>query len=189
VAARQPFETIFQQTLARPLGLPRATYFPSPQDKNIAVPGRKRGGRVEVNDRAPHLQDPHRLPLIGGSLYSTARESAAFARMFLNEGRAGTRQVLSPGAWRESTRRQYAGQDYALGWGLGGAGPGKQRAQTMNHNGALAGYRAVFHIDLAGGHFLVAHWTLADAAAGESAKRLAREIDKAWKAAAARLKK
>jgi CubicO group peptidase (beta-lactamase class C family) len=190
VAANKPFEAIFQQALARPLGLERATYFPGRHEKNIAVGGRKRAGRIEADSLAPHLQGAaHRLPLIGGSLYATARDIAAFARPFLDEGRVAGKQVLSTAAWRESTRRQYAGQDYGLGWVVGGSRGGKQRAQTLFHNGALASYRSVLHIDLAGGHFLVAHWTLADRAAKDKGQRLAKQLNKAWHAAAPQLKK
>jgi hypothetical protein len=72
-----------------------------------------------------------------------------------------------------------------LGWGLGGLGA-RQRARTLNHSGALASYRSVIHVDLAGGHVLVAHWTLADASS-KAAERLARRLTKAWQAAAPRL--
>jgi CubicO group peptidase (beta-lactamase class C family) len=186
VAAGKPFEALFQETLARPLGLKRTTYFPAVGEKNVAVGGRRVKGRLEADPLAPHRQGAaHRLPLIGGGLYSTARESAALAQLFLRQGRAGGREVLSPAAWQEITRRQYPGQDYGLGWHLGALGP-KGRARALDHNGSLASYRSVIRIDLAGGHFMVAHWTLSDPAAGQ---RLAGRLNKAWQTAAPRLRK
>jgi CubicO group peptidase (beta-lactamase class C family) len=183
VAGRKPFEALFRESLARPLGVERSTYFPAPTEKNIALGGRKTDGRVEADTRAPHLQgESLRLPLIGGSLYSPARETAAFARMLLNEGRSGRQEVLSAASWRESTRRQYPDQSYGLGWGLA-FGPTKgEHARSLNHTGALGCYRSVVHIDLAGGKILVAHWTLADPDSRETAGRLARQIDRAWAA-------
>jgi CubicO group peptidase (beta-lactamase class C family) len=180
VAGKMPFEDVLRKSLCRPLGLARTTYFPAREDKNVAVGGRKQGGTVQVDRQAPHLADPHRLPLIGGSLYSTAHETAAFARLVLNEGRHGKKRSFSADAWREMTRRQYPDQNYGLGWGmeLDGSGP----ATALSHGGALASYRSTLHLDLKGGHYLVAHWTLADASAPEK-EGLGGSLTRAWRAA------
>jgi CubicO group peptidase (beta-lactamase class C family) len=183
VAAGKSFELVLRESLARPLGMTRSTWFPSPAEKNVALGGRKTAGRIEADPQAPHVQGAAlRLPLIGGGLYSTARETAAFARMMLNEGRAGGKEVLSA-AYREASRRQYPDQSYGLGWHLAFSEAKAERAVALSHTGALASYRSVIKIDLAGGHALVAHWTLADPASGEGVKRVGRQLDRAWAAA------
>jgi CubicO group peptidase (beta-lactamase class C family) len=188
-ASGKSFEALFQETLARPLTMKRTTFFPDKTDKNVAVGGKPRTGDSDEDASIPHLLGAeHRLPLIGGGLYSTARETAAFARLYLNEGHARRKQVLSPAALRECTRRQYADQDYGLGWGLG-LGPGKKRVHTLNHGGSLGSARSVIHIDLAGGHFMVAHWTLADPSAPSAGGKVGGQLNQAWAVVAARLRK
>src|SRR5262249_52038316 len=115
--------------------------------------------------------------LVGGSLYSTAREASALARMVLNGGRAGGRPVLSRAAWGEMTRRPFPRQAYGLGWGVHQDDRGVTTA--LCHAGALAAYRSVIFVDLRGGRYLVAHWTLRGA--GE---RWGGRILKAWRLSA-----
>jgi CubicO group peptidase (beta-lactamase class C family) len=182
-AAGKPFDELLRPNLCRPLGLSRTTYFPDRGEKNIAVGGNRRGRRTGIDRHAPHLQgDPLRLPLIGGGLYSTSREMAAFARLVLNRGRVGRKQVLSPGMWREMTRRQYPEQDYGLGWGLT-FHAGQSRAVSLGHVGALAGYRGQIQVDLASGHFLVACWTAADASDQKAAAAVSGQLLTAWRKA------
>jgi CubicO group peptidase (beta-lactamase class C family) len=187
VASGKTFETLFQETLARPLGLERTTFFPDKAEKNIAQGGRPRKGGAE-DESLPHLLGAeHRLPLIGGGLYSTAKETAVFAHMILNEGRARGKQVLSPSAWQALARRQYANQDYGLGWGLH-FGPAKKRVGSLDHGGALGSARSVIHVDLADGLFMVAHWTLADPSS-EADKKVGEKLNQAWRTAVGRMRK
>ncbi len=160
-AAQTPFEELLQTRLAEPLGLARTTFFPPPDNTNVAVPGQQ-GPRAQIVAQvgAPHLlKSQLRLPLIGGSLYSTATETAAFARLVLHRGRLGDKPVLSEAAWQELTRQQFDNQGYGLGWSLT-----IRNGQTtaMRHTGALLGYRSLIAVDLTTGQYAVVHWTLSD---------------------------
>jgi CubicO group peptidase (beta-lactamase class C family) len=160
-AAERGFEQLLQTKFAQPLGLNRTTYFPSPREINIALPGTKGGvGRSSAYSGAPHmLRTRLKLPLIGGSIYSTAAETARFARMLLNRGKVGERTVLSPNSWAELTRQQFRGQSYGLGWGLTLDGG---EVSSMRHRGALLGYRSLIVIDFKNHQYTVVHWTLAN---------------------------
>jgi CubicO group peptidase (beta-lactamase class C family) len=66
------FEQILQERIGQPLAFRRTTYFPQSGDRNIASGSLNQG----INPATPHLSKPFRLPLIGGSLYSTVRDSS-----------------------------------------------------------------------------------------------------------------
>lgn len=160
VAAGKSFEQLLQERLCRPLGIKRVTYFPAADEANIAV-GYVRGpSGVRLNREAPHvLHEDLRLPLIGGSIYSTSHETARFARMVLAHGRHASGQIFSPETWNEYTRRQFAdAPPYGLGWTLT-LPEGSDQAVHVQHNGSLASFRSAIDIDLASGWFVVAHWT------------------------------
>jgi CubicO group peptidase (beta-lactamase class C family) len=174
LAAGKPFEELLQERLARPLGLRRTTYFPRPGDANVALPGK------EAPRPPSALGARLRLPLIGGGLYSTAAETAAFARMVLNRGRARGKAVLSPAAWQKIVHRPFPGQEYGLGWGLSFGPNASGPARSLAHTGKLGGCESSLHIDLAGGHYMVAHWTRVDAGGAPS---LYARLAGAWKKA------
>lgn len=185
VAVQKSFEEILQERLARPLGLTRTSYFPAPTEKNIAVGGRKQGNRTGLDGQAPLGQQPLRLALVGGSIHTTAREYASFARMIVNQGRASGKQILSGGAWREMTRRQFPDQPYTLGWTVE-FGP-QDRALGLRHGGSLASYRSLVQLDLRSGYYLVANWTLADSSMPEATEELPSQLLKAWRSMVGRL--
>ncbi|QDV51370.1 serine hydrolase domain-containing protein [Gimesia fumaroli] len=156
------FEELLQGRLCFPLGMKHTTYFPDiEQSANIACPGvRGSNGKLIAHQGAPHLLGKKlRFPLIGGSLYSTASDTAHFASMILNRGKKMQKQVLSREAWQFMTSQQYPRQRYGLGWGLT-----RQNGQTtaLQHSGALLGYRGLIHIDLEENQYVVVYWTLSD---------------------------
>jgi CubicO group peptidase (beta-lactamase class C family) len=154
-----PFASVFRDRIASPLGLRRTGYFFPNGEANVAVGGRRKGGRTVPHPDSPHLLGPDwRFALVGGSLYSTARETGRFARMVLNQGRLDGTVVLSKAAWGEFTRPKYDGGTYGLGWSLTAGKDGE--VTRLEHNGSLAGYRSLLLIDLAKGWFLVLHWTV-----------------------------
>ena len=177
-AAERSFEEVFQERIAIPLQLKRTTYFPRPDDANVAAGGAKVQGDVRPHPQTPHrLGDKLALPLIGGSLHSTAAETSRFARMILSGGTSGERTVLSPESMQELTRRQYDGQTYGLGWSLAHV---DGKLATMQHNGALFGNRSLLYLDVEHGTFAVVHWTLAEAG-GRQGQQLVRQFVEAAK--------
>ena len=160
-ASKQSFEQILQQRICQPLKLERTTYFPDRTDTNIALGAIRENGEPAAHPQTPHAQgDRHRLPLIGGSIYSTATETARFAQAMLNAGRTGNGRLVSKEGWGEITRQQFAEQPYGLGWLLKFD---DDRASSLSHSGALAGNRSLLYIDLARGRAVAIHWTLTDA--------------------------
>ena len=176
LAAGSEFEALLQSRIAGPLGMDRTTYFPVQGDPNVAAGGA---------DGRPHPQTPHvfgdelRLPLIGGSVYSTTEDLSRFARMILGRGAFGGTRVLSEASWGELTRRQTPPQkprDYGLGWGLT-IDEASDRPDWVGHNGALAASRATMEIGPASGRYLVVLYTLGpDGAAAQ--KRIGEAVRK-----------
>ena len=140
-AVREDFETLLQRRVARPLGWKRSTYFPSSKDRNVATGADASGA---AHPETPHLQGKqHRLALVGGSVYSTARELARFGRAMTEEGRG----LLPRAAFDQVVRPPFPGEPYGLGWALTIPG-GKEKAIASRHNGALAASRATLVVNL-----------------------------------------
>lgn len=162
VVADKPFEELLQTCVCAPAGMQQTTYFPNlAKTTNIARPGtRDQNGQTVPHPDAPHLLGQKlKLPLIGGSLYSTASDTAAFAKLILNRGKSSRKQVMSLKAWQFMTSQQYPGQGYGLGWGLTIQ---NRRTTALQHNGALLGYRGLIHIDLKSNQYAVVYWTLSE---------------------------
>ena len=166
VATNKDFEQLLQERIARPLGLKRTSYFPSPSGNNVAA-GAKLGSNGKRADPAtPHLLGADlKLPLIGGSIHSTARELARFSRMIINRGRFGATGVLPEDAWVEMTSRQAHAKllgkppnrmesDYGMGWSrLSSAG--SDRPTWITHGGALASSRSRLLVNLRNGYYVI----------------------------------
>lgn len=157
VAAGDSFEEIFQTRIGDPLSFRRTTYFPKSGDHNIASGSLNSG----INRATPHLSEPFRLPLIGGSLYSTVQESSRFARMILQRGRFGEASVLAPDSFATYLSLPFEGQPYGLGWSIREE---NGRATEISHSGSLASSRASMRINLDHGRFGLVFYTLADPA-------------------------
>ncbi|QGJ70972.1 Beta-lactamase domain-containing protein [Planctomycetales bacterium 10988] len=174
-ATSQSFEELLHRQLTDPLGMERTTYFPQETEQNIATPGMRTPQGIAPNETAPHrLGKALRLPLIGGSIYSTASELGLVARMILNKGKANGKTVLPPESLQDLKKPQYDEQNYGLGWVLV-----RRDGQTyiMHHNGALNGYRAFFQINFAKNQYVAVLWTLADESS-DASRRLATEIQR-----------
>jgi hypothetical protein len=104
-----------------------------------------------------------RLPLVGGSLYSTATATGEFARMMLRHGQAPEGTVLSEAIWKTIGQRPYPGQAYGLGWFLRRSKSGTTTA--LQHTGALASGRSLIEVHLKRNVFVVVHYTLVTALA------------------------
>ena len=113
VAAQQSFEQLLQLHLAAPLELERTTYYPDATDPNVASGGSN--GKADPN--TPHLTKPElKLPLVGGSLYSTAEETCRFLNMLVHEGLYGTERLMNEATWKTWLSRPYPDGNYGYGW-------------------------------------------------------------------------
>ncbi len=169
VASGKTFEDLLQSRIAKPLGLQRTTYFPAANDKNVAAGGRN----GKPNPATPHLAKPKlRFTLVGGSLYSTARESSRFLRMTAQRGEYDNNTVIKKKTWGEWISRPYDG-NYGYGWiSLGQEIPPTDRVLT--HSGSLASSRSCMIVSLKLGVYGAVHYTV-----GEGAKNLDPEIRRA----------
>jgi CubicO group peptidase (beta-lactamase class C family) len=108
----------------------------------------------------------YRLALVGGSVYSTARELARFARAMADGGRG----LMPEAAFQRVVRRPFPGQPYGYGWSLQ-LPKSSDTAVGLRHNGALAASRAALTIDLESGRYAVVLYSVAGAP-GEAEKRV-----------------
>jgi CubicO group peptidase (beta-lactamase class C family) len=169
-AMDQSFEDIFQTKIGQPLNLHRTTFFPNPSDPNIATGS----SNEELHPATPHLSEPFNLPLIGGSLYSTARDSSRFARMVIGKGCLGEVEILSETAFKDYSRLHFDGKSYGLGWSLKTQ---NRKTVELSHTGALAASRAAFRINLKSGMYVVALYTLTEpSVSADTGQRLAKAI-------------
>lgn len=159
LAAGKPFETLLQERICEPLGMKRTTYFPAVQFPSDEI-------ATGIPEKmSPHrLGKNHRLPLIGGSLYTTAEEMTLLGRA-ISEGWKGNADDLL-GVPREMIRdagnpRSKQSQ-YGLGWKVV-----KRNGETirLSHSGSLGSHRAWFAVDLAKGVSVAGCWTLSDSQA------------------------
>jgi CubicO group peptidase (beta-lactamase class C family) len=154
IAAGKAFNGILRDVLGNPLGMARTGYFVDKGEANVAVGGLRQAGGVIPHPVSPHLiGEEHRLALVGGSIYSTANEMSAFARLVVNQGRAGDKVVLPAETAVEFIKPQYKDQRYGLGWILTTTATGD--VTELWHNGSLAAYRAVMLIDWKHGSYIV----------------------------------
>lgn len=161
VAAGKSFNELLALHVTRPLKLSRTTYFPAIDEDNIAVGHTMLNGKLSVVSQTPHLlRKRHKLALIGGSIYSPAREAAEFARMLLHKGKAKNRKVLSPVEWKKMTtiRSPRPGGGYAFGLNVAvDANTGE--VLSVSHGGALFGSFSHIAVDFRTKRFGVVNFT------------------------------
>lgn len=153
LATQQSFEDILQQRLCVPLNLTRTTFFPFdrfPDDEIATGAGRS---------AAPHLlEENHRFPLIGGSLYTTAEEMTAFGQA-IGDGIAGRQTPLeiTPKLFQELTQPRSRQSGYSLGWSVL-----VQRGQAvrLSHSGSLQSYRSWIAVNPVKRISIAGCWTL-----------------------------
>ena len=158
VASGKSFEQLLQARVAGPLKLKRTTFFPTASEQNIAAGGTLKNGTVIPSAATPHLTKPQlRLPLIGGSLYSTAHDTARFTIAVAGQGRLGAVQIMTPSTWQLWTCRPYSDGGYGFGWGLSVR---NGKTIQISHTGALAGSRSCVVVNLEHGTYGVVHYTV-----------------------------
>jgi CubicO group peptidase (beta-lactamase class C family) len=161
VAAGKSFNELLALHVTRPLRLSRTTYFPAIDEDNIAAGHTMLNGKLSVVSQTPHLlRKRHKLALIGGSIYSPAREAAEFARMLLHKGKAKNRKVLSPVEWKKMTtiRSPRPGGNYAFGL-IVAVDANSGEVLSVSHGGALFGSFSHIAVDFRTKRFGVVNFT------------------------------
>lgn len=159
-ASGRPFEQLLQDNLCIPLEMKATSYFPGDQTTvRVAVGG-------DSGMQPPHrLGVRHRLPLIGGSLYSTSSDAESFIRMLLG----GKPAVLSDRARGVLLSPAFSTQDYGFGWRLVRE---NGRVVRLIHRGSLPPYQAFFQINLQQASYAIVLWTLGRPENGSVTKRI-----------------
>ena len=161
VAAAAPFETLLQKHICRPLELSSTTFFPLSQHTNIASGHQLQKGQLAVTSSTPHrLGAKHRFALVGGSIYSPARELARFAEMLLDRGTLGSKVLLSSKSWQQMTAPQSQRSTGPYGFGLGlKQDSANSQLVAFSHGGSLSGFISYVAVDLRTRRFAVVNYT------------------------------
>lgn len=152
-ASGKELETLLQENLCKPLRMSSTTYFPSAERfEEIATGGNSQ--LVPPHSLGAELQ----LPLIGGSIYSTAKDFEKFARMVMFQGRSDRKRVLSEKACGDFVSPAFPEQVYGYGWLLT-----RQRGHVvaLSHKGSLPPYQSAIRINLQDKTYKIVLWTLA----------------------------
>lgn len=134
------YEDFMQQRLFDPLGMKDTTFWPNEEQLSRLAksyrPDASKTNLVEspISQLIYPLSDrARRFPMPAGGLFSTARDTATFCQMLLNNGEWNDRRYLSDAAVKELTKRQTpetVKESYGLGFAVG---PG-----SFGHGGAHA---------------------------------------------------
>jgi methyl acetate hydrolase len=93
----------FAERLFGPIGMKDTMFKLTPAHRARVVGMHARGEDGALAPIAFQMPEEPEFEMGGGGLYSTAADYLAFQRIFLNEGRAGSRQVLKPETVRMMT--------------------------------------------------------------------------------------
>ncbi len=167
-ATGKDIELLLQENICNPLGMTSTTYFPSASGfEEIAV-----GGKSNV--QPPHLMGSRlKLTLVGGSLYSTAKDLERFARMVISQGRSGRKIILSKTAFSKFVSPAYPTQSYGYGWLLTKQGG---RVEAVSHMGSLPPFQSAIGINGPKKTYKIVLWTLAKPVDVESTIRIRDKI-------------
>ena len=152
-ATGKPIDTLLQDYLCTPAKMSSTTFFPNLREgASIATGGFEQSP-------PPHLLGKEmRLPLVGGSIHTTAEDLQRFARMIIGHGVAGGQRVLSPPAWEQYVSQPFKEQPYGYGWSR----TVDNQKTTLSHNGSLPPAQASIRINLTTGNYQIVLWTLAN---------------------------
>jgi CubicO group peptidase (beta-lactamase class C family) len=157
VAASKDFDQLVQTHICQPLNMTHTTYFPGRHKHTAAAGGSRQNQTLIANPTTPHLADPHRMLLVGGSLYSNTTDLSRFAQMITNQGATPNGRILSPQAWQDLSRQQYLNQSYGLGWRLIRT---NGTLTELSHSGSLASSKALLRIHLPSQSYVIVLYTL-----------------------------
>jgi len=176
-----PIETLLQTQLCEPLGMRSTTFFPNQHTASQPTP--TNAPRVATGGTAktppPHLLGSEmRLPLVGGSIHTTARDLQRFARMVAKRGKSDQSRVMSPATWSSYLSLPYKQQNYGYGWTHTVEGD----HLIVSHNGSLPPSQAALKINLTTGDYTIALWTLSNPQDSTVTSQLRNQIKLAMKA-------
>jgi CubicO group peptidase (beta-lactamase class C family) len=141
VVSGQPFDQFLKARLFDPLGMSHSTFQPAATEP-VAVLYTDRQGPRQLSFRYdPDFRITNPAP--NGGLFSTARDMATFAEMFLNGGRHRGAQILTPATVQQMLADQtpQVPQVRGLGWGLHGEGlPRPVKDAIFAHSGSSGTY-------------------------------------------------
>jgi CubicO group peptidase (beta-lactamase class C family) len=174
-------DTLLQTHVCEPLGMQSTTFFPNRSDASPpttpSVPRVATGGNARTPP--PHLLGSEmRLPLVGGSIHTTAEDLQRFARMIANRGKTDRNRVMTLATWSSYLSRPYKQQRYGYGWTHTVSG----NHLIVSHNGSLPPSQAALKINLTTGVYTIALWTLSDPDDTTATSQLRARINLALKA-------
>jgi len=124
-----PYERFMSERLFKPLGMHDTTFWPSEKQlKRLAKSYKPNSDRTGLEEttvtqlRYPLSNRICRYPMPAGGLFSTARDTARFCQMILNNGVFQGKRILSPDSIKQLTSRQTASDlkdSYGLGFSVG----------------------------------------------------------------------
>jgi CubicO group peptidase (beta-lactamase class C family) len=168
---KMSFVDFVQERIFNPLGM-KDTFFVVPETVHSRVVQRNPNGPDKWAGTPGHMANPN--PANGA--YSTAKDMAVFAQMFLNKGIYGDKRILSRSTVEAMTKNQIPGISARWGnmffpegsWGLGWSIQGNKRDEygslcsenTFSHGGAGGTFLWVDPVkELVGVFFSVySHW-------------------------------
>jgi CubicO group peptidase (beta-lactamase class C family) len=166
-ATRQPIDVILQKQLCDPLGLASTTFFPNQRPDSLVATG---GQAKEV---PPHLLgNAMRLPLVGGSIHTTAADLQIFARMVAGRGMVNEKKMMKQKNWSTYVSAPYHAQRYGYGWTRTTIGDNV----ILSHNGSLPPAQATLKINLTTGEYTIALWTLANPSDAKTTSQIRSKI-------------
>ncbi|MBT4267827.1 MAG: beta-lactamase family protein [Deltaproteobacteria bacterium] len=148
VVSGTTFDVLIQEKVFTPLKMVDTTFRPTAlQGERIAGIFKPApwGGQLNLLRFNPEREQ--KLLMIGGGLYSTARDLATFLQMHLNRGQYGSVRILSEKAVAEMQKHQIGNAElgfipletltsYGLGW-IRDSGVDEQTAHRVSHAGAF----------------------------------------------------
>jgi len=160
VATGKPLNQLLQERICRPLGLTDTRYFPPATHTNVAIGHLRPADGFVSATNTPHLLGERlRLPLVGGSIYSSANDAARFAQMMLNRGQHNGRTILGTTQWTEMTQPQSPRNDGGYGFGISVRVNERKQPIRLSHSGALSGSYSLMIMNLESGRFGVVTYT------------------------------
>ncbi len=151
--AQKPIDELLDIQLCKPLGMSSTTFFPHLRTGSVVATG------GVSRTKSPHeLGADLRLPLVGGSIHTTAKDLQRFARMIANRGTNNGATLMLRETWSQYISLPFYPQRYGYGWTRTVQGD----EIILSHNGSLPPAQATLQINLRTREYKIALWTLAN---------------------------
>jgi CubicO group peptidase (beta-lactamase class C family) len=140
----EPYADVMEERLFKPIGMQRTTLRPTMAMTWPLAQGHEVSGREKPKVVRPFADNAGNWP--AGSIFSSVDDLSRFVIAFMNGGRIGGKQVLSPSLIKQlsSPHADEPGSEWKYGYGLGIA---KNRGVRMvEHNGARSGFGSLIRM-------------------------------------------